>query len=543
MAYEYIEGESLDVVLRKTARPSGALAWIAALADAVDAAHACGIEHGALHLRDVLVSGAGVCATGFGIARALEHVRLGVPVRRPYAAPELTAGRRWGPPADRFAVAALGYELLTGTRPSGNAEDLVAELRASCADAADAAGLQQAFRNALAEEPSVRSAAAVTFATAVTRAVGDPAADDSAAPGGPAVAGGHAEPLDPGAHAPGAGGPAFAVAEPDGLPGQERPDAGFGPDSLPEEARPDPLAAFEDRLAGSDVADAGGGGWERPQPGAGSRPVAAGSGDVRFDPPDDDAETHDAAVPPAAYDDDAPPPPSPTFLRASAPFVVAIVGGVLVAYLVSRGLGSLGDETAGDAAEPAAPDVVTEWSEQAVGVPDDAQLQLPAEDPLPLVEEPVVPVGDPPLRGAAPEQEAPFAGAAEPPAPAPPPPVPAPPPEIVDTSDGAGGGGMDASAAEDSLTPVAVDAPAPEDPNSAPASATGALRVLSRPPGATVSVDDVVVGITPLEVPDVLAGTRQVRIDLPGYRPWVAEIDVRGAEAVRVGASLEPGAR
>ena len=110
MAYEYVEAESLDVVLRREARPVEGLAWILALADAVDAAHALGLVHGALHLRDVLVTSEGVCATGFGIASALEHVRLGFPVRRPYTAPEVTAGRRWGPPADRFAVAVLAYE-------------------------------------------------------------------------------------------------------------------------------------------------------------------------------------------------------------------------------------------------------------------------------------------------------------------------------------------------------------------------------------------------------------------------------------------------
>ena len=51
------------------------------------------------------------------------------------------------------------------------------------------------------------------------------------------------------------------------------------------------------------------------------------------------------------------------------------------------------------------------------------------------------------------------------------------------------------------------------------------------------------VGVTPVQVPDVAFGAHQVRIELPGYRPWVAEVDVSGTEEVRVGASLEPGGR
>ncbi|MYN64968.1 MAG: protein kinase, partial [Acidobacteria bacterium] len=173
MAYEYVEAESLDVVLRREGRPAEGLAWISALADAVDAAHALGLVHGALHLRDVLVTSEGVCATGFGIASALEHVQLGFPVRRPYTAPEVMAGRRWGPPADRFAVAVLAYELLTGTRPSAAGDEAIADLVDLQPDVADPAGLQQAFRNALAEDPGIRSASAAGFVAALARAIGD----------------------------------------------------------------------------------------------------------------------------------------------------------------------------------------------------------------------------------------------------------------------------------------------------------------------------------------------------------------------------------
>ena len=111
LAYEYVAAESLDVSLRRDARPAAGLTWIAELAGAVDAAHARGLVHGALHLRDVLVTSGGVCATGFGVASALEHVGLGVPSRRPYTAPEVAAGRRWGPPAESLCRGGAGLRV------------------------------------------------------------------------------------------------------------------------------------------------------------------------------------------------------------------------------------------------------------------------------------------------------------------------------------------------------------------------------------------------------------------------------------------------
>lgn len=177
LAYEYVAAESLDVTLRREARPAGGLAWIAALAGAVEAAHGLGLVHGALHLRDVLVTSEGVCATGFGIASALEHVGLEFPVRRPYTAPEVMAGRRWGPAADRFALAVLAYELLAGTRPA-DGDGAIADLRGLRPDVADPAGLQQAFRNALADDPDIRSASAAGFAAALARAIGDQALEN-----------------------------------------------------------------------------------------------------------------------------------------------------------------------------------------------------------------------------------------------------------------------------------------------------------------------------------------------------------------------------
>ena len=97
-----------------------------------------------------------------------------------------------------------------------------------------------------------------------------------------------------------------------------------------------------------------------------------------------------------------------------------------------------------------------------------------------------------------------------------------------------------AAAAPETALPPAAGAGPSADPAAA---AAGSLYVDSRPVGAAVSVDDVVVGVTPVEVSDVDFGARRVRIEMPGYRPWATEVDVSGTERIRVAARLEPEGR
>jgi hypothetical protein len=73
----------------------------------------------------------------------------------------------------------------------------------------------------------------------------------------------------------------------------------------------------------------------------------------------------------------------------------------------------------------------------------------------------------------------------------------------------------------------------------APSAGTGAIQVLSRPPGAQVLVDGRAVGRTPLQIPSVRAGFHDVRIELPGFRRWATSVQVAGGDRARVAASLE----
>ena len=97
------------------------------------------------------------------------------------------------------------------------------------------------------------------------------------------------------------------------------------------------------------------------------------------------------------------------------------------------------------------------------------------------------------------------------------------------------------------LAPPAVAAPTgrterprSEAPVQPPTPAQPAmLELASRPSGATVFLDDVRVGVTPVTINDVMPGSRRVRMELPGHQPWSTSVDVEVGAHVRIGASLE----
>ena len=313
---EHVTGNSLDVVLRDASgRPARVPEIIARVAAAVDAANTVGVMHGALHLRDVMVDGARVSVSGFGVANVLEHVGLRVPIRRPYAAPEMVAGRHWGPAADRYAIAAIAYELLTGLRAAGSADELVSRLRdLAGVDVADRAALQQAFRNGLADDPSLRPASAGQFAMAFTSALG------TVAPIGAN--------LDP-------------SQEPDASVAADPLDLLDGPETSSSDADPFELVAESVTPHGGDVPPLG---W--------TRETAASA--VANDPFEDDPRAAEPLAAHEATDGDVVHPPhedissSQQFLlRSAAPVAVAMVIGIGLAYVLGMELGPPGETVAG----------------------------------------------------------------------------------------------------------------------------------------------------------------------------------------------------
>ena len=77
-------------------------------------------------------------------------------------------------------------------------------------------------------------------------------------------------------------------------------------------------------------------------------------------------------------------------------------------------------------------------------------------------------------------------------------------------------------------------------PRSEPPRSAGII-VLSRPSGASVTINGRRVGATPVIMPAVEAGTHVVRIQRPGYRPWVTRVHVAEGARARVAASLVGG--
>jgi serine/threonine kinase PknH len=99
-----------------------AIAILAAVADALDAAHAAGVVHRDIKPANVLMDpGPRVYLTDFGLARDPTGFALTAPGQVlgtiDYMAPELLEGIRIGPATDIYALACLTVETLTGKVP------------------------------------------------------------------------------------------------------------------------------------------------------------------------------------------------------------------------------------------------------------------------------------------------------------------------------------------------------------------------------------------------------------------------------------------
>jgi PEGA domain len=113
----FAQGDSLDVAIKQFGPASilDLVPRLKTLARALDGAAGDEVLHGALHPRDIVVSDTSTVMTGLGIWPILAHAGARLPVRRPYRAPELSdAGISAA--GDRFSLAALTYEWMTGRR-------------------------------------------------------------------------------------------------------------------------------------------------------------------------------------------------------------------------------------------------------------------------------------------------------------------------------------------------------------------------------------------------------------------------------------------
>jgi serine/threonine protein kinase len=111
-----------DLIVAGPIAVDDAIAILAAVGDALDAAHAAGVVHRDIKPANVLMDpGPRVYLTDFGLARDPTGFALTAPGQVlgtiDYMAPELLEGVRIGPATDIYALACLAVEVLTGQVP------------------------------------------------------------------------------------------------------------------------------------------------------------------------------------------------------------------------------------------------------------------------------------------------------------------------------------------------------------------------------------------------------------------------------------------
>src|ERR1700682_896190 len=124
MIVEYVPGGSLSGRLSKGRLDAPAtLRYLRGIAAGLDHAHSLGIVHRDVKPANVLLETDDTpVLADFGVAKRLQGASLkamtGVPTGTPaYMAPEQVTGSKVGPAADRYALATIAYEMLTGVIP------------------------------------------------------------------------------------------------------------------------------------------------------------------------------------------------------------------------------------------------------------------------------------------------------------------------------------------------------------------------------------------------------------------------------------------
>src|SRR6266576_4654976 len=167
-----------------------ALKYLRGIAAGLDYAHNHGVVHRDVKPANVLMTNEeSPVLADFGLAKLLEGSSLksmtGVTTGTPaYMAPEQVTGHKVGPSADRYSLATIAYEMLTGVIPfDGEAlmELLYAQVHrlppaASSRNAALATEVDDVLLKGLAKDPAARWATATEFVDALESALTAPPA-------------------------------------------------------------------------------------------------------------------------------------------------------------------------------------------------------------------------------------------------------------------------------------------------------------------------------------------------------------------------------
>jgi len=183
---EHVPGETLrDALKRGPLPPREALSVVAGVAAALDHGHRQGVVHRDVKPANVLLRPDGIAKLAdFGIAIAAERTQITrtgtVMGTASYMAPEQLEGREATPASDVYALGALAYESLTGSRAVGGktpaeivhrvATRPPPDLRERWPEAPPAA--VAAIKRAMARDPRERQGSAGELAEDLTAAVG-----------------------------------------------------------------------------------------------------------------------------------------------------------------------------------------------------------------------------------------------------------------------------------------------------------------------------------------------------------------------------------
>ena len=191
MIVEYIPGGSLaNRMAHAPLDRATALKYLRGIAAGLDYAHGHGVVHRDVKPANVLLTNDGTpVLADFGLAKLLQGSSLksmtGVTTGTPaYMAPEQVTGHQVGPAADRYSLATIAYEMLTGVIPfDGEAlmELLYAQVHRlpaapSSRDAELGPEVDAVLLKGLAKDPAARWESATEFVDALAAALVPPPA-------------------------------------------------------------------------------------------------------------------------------------------------------------------------------------------------------------------------------------------------------------------------------------------------------------------------------------------------------------------------------
>ena len=188
---EYVDGETLSQAMRSGRLETGrALEVVRGMAAGLDHVHEQGVLHRDVKPANVLLGAKGqVKITDLGIATATEGTRItatGIVLGTPsYMAPEQLEGKRTGPPADVYALAAVAFEALSGRKARVGDTPLEIARRAISDPPPDIreawpeapAAAAEVLQRGMALDPRERPATAGELAGELSAAVSGEAAD------------------------------------------------------------------------------------------------------------------------------------------------------------------------------------------------------------------------------------------------------------------------------------------------------------------------------------------------------------------------------